>query len=53
MLGNGPVVTYYGAINLTHLFRKLYEPDLYPGAPVLPIFDKYFGEFQTRNYSQV
>ena len=39
--------------NLFLIFRKLFEPDLYPGAPVLPVFDKYFGEFQTRNYSQV
>ena len=36
-----------------YLFRKLFEPDLYPGAPVLPVFEKYFGQFQTRNYSQV
>ena len=47
------VVTYYYKSYSTHLFRKLYEPHLYPGAPVLPIFDKYFGDFQIRNYSQV
>lgn len=34
-------------------YRKLFEPHLYPRAKVLPVFDKYFGRFQTRNYSQV
>ena len=29
------------------LFRKLYEPHLYPGAQVLKVFDEYFGDFQT------
>ena len=31
----------------------MYEPHLYPDAPVLSVFDKYFGEFHNRNYSQV
>ena len=34
-------------------FRKLYEPHLYPKAPILKVFDQYFGDFQTRDTSQV
>ena len=33
--------------------RKLYEPHLYPRAEVIQVFQKYFGEFKTRNVSQV
>ena len=33
--------------------RKLYQPDLFPDAPVLKIFDRYFGPFAERNLSQV
>lgn len=28
--------------------RKLYEPEFYPGAPVLAVFDQYFGPPSTR-----
>ena len=33
--------------------RKLYEPHLYPRAPVLKVFDQYFGDFQTRDTTKV
>jgi len=33
--------------------RKLFEPHLFPGALVLPIFDKHFGAFSTRQPGQV
>lgn len=28
--------------------RKLFEPDQYPKAEILPFYDRYFGNFQTR-----
>ena len=28
--------------------RKVYEPDLFPKAGMLPIFDKYFGPKESR-----
>ena len=33
--------------------RKLYEPDKFPGAAVLPIFERYFGPAAGRNLSAV
>lgn len=33
--------------------RKLFEPQLFPDAPVLKIFDQHFGEHLNRNLSQV
>ena len=33
--------------------RKLFEPALFPGAAVLPIFDRYFGSAAGRNLSAV
>ena len=35
------------------LFRKLYEQDLFPGAPIIPLFEKYFGKFEERDFSEV
>jgi hypothetical protein len=29
--------------------RKLFEPQLFPGAVVLPVFDQYFGPFADRS----
>ena len=29
--------------------RKLFQPHLFPGAVVLPVFDKYFGPFADRS----
>ena len=29
--------------NIGMQIRKLYEPELYPQSPMLPLFDKYFG----------
>lgn len=34
--------------NIGVQIRKLYEPQYFEGAPVLPIFDKYFGEDRRR-----
>ena len=34
-------------------FRKLFEPQYYPNAPLIAIFDKYFGTFESRNPSEV
>jgi hypothetical protein len=39
--------------NLGVQIRKLYEPQLYPGAPILPIFDARFGTAITSNRSNV
>ena len=33
--------------------RKLFEPDKFPGAAVLPIFERYFGSAAGRNLSAV
>ena len=33
--------------------RKPFEPDLYPGAGVLGVFNKYFGSVDTWNLSEV
>ena len=33
--------------------RKLFEPALFPGAAVLPIFERYFGSAAGRNLSAV
>jgi len=33
--------------------RKIFEPSLFPGAPALPIFDKYFGSPDTRKPQDV
>ena len=30
------------------IFRKLYEPHLFPLAPILPLYTKYFGEPEDR-----
>jgi hypothetical protein len=34
--------------NVAVQIRKLYEPDKFPGAKVLPVFDKYFGRDRSR-----
>ena len=34
-------------------FRKLYEQDLFPGAPIIPLFEKYFGKYEERDFSEV
>ena len=34
-------------------FRKLYEEYKFPGAPIIPIFEKYFGKFDERNFTEV
>ena len=39
--------------NIGVQIRKLFEPEKFPGAKVLTIFDKYFGPHATRNPSQV
>lgn len=39
--------------NLGVQIRKLYEPHLYPGAPVLPIFDARFGKKDDANRKDV
>ena len=44
---------YIPVLQLWLLLRKLYEPHLYPGAPVVKIFDQYFGDFQARDNNQV
>ena len=33
--------------------RKLYEQDKFPGAPIIPVFEKYFGKFEDRDFSEV
>ena len=33
--------------------RKLYEPHLFPLAPVLPLYERYFGHPDTRNNQQI
>ena len=33
--------------------RKLFEPEFYPKAKVLRIFDKYFGKYESRNLREV
>ena len=33
--------------------RKLYEQDKFPGAKIIPIFEKYFGKFERRNLLEV
>ena len=33
--------------------RKLYEPHLFPLAPVLPLYERYFGQPNTRNNQQI
>lgn len=33
--------------------RKLFEPHLFPGAPLINIFDAYFGPYGSRNQSEV
>ena len=35
------------------ILRKLYEPALFPGAPIFPLFDKYFGKIEERDFSEV
>lgn len=37
--------------NIGVQLRKLYEPHLFPGAPVLPIFDRYFGADREKDRS--
>lgn len=34
--------------NIGVQIRKLFQPEYYPGAPVLPIFDRFFGDISTR-----
>ena len=33
--------------------RKLYEPDTFPLAPILPLYEKYFGKPEDRNLQEV
>ena len=33
--------------------RKLYEPDTFPLAPVLPLYEKFFGRAQDRNLQEI
>ena len=35
-------------MTITRIFRKLYEPHLFPLAPILPLYTKYFGEPEDR-----
>jgi FkbM family methyltransferase len=35
--------------NVAVQIRKLYEPEKFPGAKVLPMFDKYFGQAEDRS----
>lgn len=43
-LGDGCFHVYVDlGTNIGVQFRKLYEPDAFPGAPILPVFDNYFG----------
>ena len=39
-------------INLNNL-RKLFEPQHFPGAPVLGLFDRFFGTFESRDPKEV
>merc|ERR550539_841072 len=39
--------------NIGVQIRKLYEPDLFPGAPIIPLFDKYFGKIEERDFSEI
>ena len=34
-------------------YRKLYQPSQFPDAKVLPVFERYFGKPEERNYSEV
>ena len=47
---DNPWQSYY--LYYTH-FRKLYEPNLFPGALIIPLFEKYFGKYEERDYSEV
>ena len=42
-----------GGSNIGVQVRKLYEPEHYPGAKVLNIFDDAFGPHHMRNYSEI
>ena len=33
--------------------RKLYEPETFPLAPVLPLYEKYFGRPEDRNLQEI
>ena len=33
--------------------RKLYEPETFPLAPVLPLYQKYFGKPEDRNLQEI
>ena len=45
-------VSGFGEIALNY-FRKLFEPQHYEEAKILPVFEKYFGPFNQRDKSQV
>ena len=64
MLGSKPNINSWTVIFITFIIilvknfmlmlllkvqiRKLYQPNLFPNASVLPIFDKFFGPIETR-----
>ena len=33
--------------------RKLYEPHVFPLAPVLPLYQRFFGKYQDRNLQEI